>query len=93
MERLDTDIKENKLLMVPICLNVLIKHLPIRTYSYHGTDFFYKYGEREQFVSQFIKNIYNINQNIFFVGNKNSQIQVDTAEMKIYCMTYRGCFV
>lgn len=89
LEKIDTDIKENKLLMIPICINVLIKNLPVRHYKYASTNFLYKYGDRKQIVSQFITNVYNINQTIFFIGNKNRDISIDTTnKIEIYCLTY-----
>jgi hypothetical protein len=92
LEKLNIVIKENKLLIVPLCIDVVIKKIPTNLTQYHSIKFCYDYGFHSKVLSQFIKNIYNVNQNLLFMGNNNALLcrQLKYEDLNFYCLTYNS---
>jgi hypothetical protein len=87
MERLSIDVGENKVLIVPICLNILIKNLPVKLCHFHDIRFRYNFGEKELLLSvKYVNSVYAVS-NTIFMNRSNMDIIEDLGHANMYCIT------
>ena len=66
LERLNIDVGENKLIVIPICLDMLIKNLPFKLCRYHEICFHCSFGEEELSLSvKYVNSLYAVCSTIF----------------------------